>query len=40
MILDGDFTVQYTVDAAIRCMYITNVSNGGGNIENPVGVGR
>jgi hypothetical protein len=34
---DSDLTVQYQVDAAIRCMYITNVSNGGGNIENPVG---
>lgn len=37
MATDSDLTVQYTVDEAIRCMYITNVSNGGGNIENPVG---
>ena len=37
MIADGDLTVQYTVDAAIECMFITNVSNGAGNTDNPVG---
>ena len=37
MTADDDLTVQYQVDAAIRCMYITNVSNGAGNTENPVG---
>jgi hypothetical protein len=34
---DDDLTVQYKVDAAIECMYITNVSNGAGNTDNPVG---
>jgi PEP-CTERM motif len=34
---DSDLTVQYMVTDAIECMYITNVSNGAGNTDNPVG---
>ena len=38
MTSDNDLSVQYhKVDAAIECMYVTNVSNGAGNFDNPVG---